>query len=111
MAPTVVNFAEYERELISGRTKAGVAAKKLRGEPIGRARLAKPRNVRRIMLDRNSGLSVAAIARALASEGILSPAGRQNWQATTVRRIYQSATATTELAAGCRCRLPAAISR
>ena len=36
MARTVVNFAEYERELISERTKAGLAAKKARGERIGR---------------------------------------------------------------------------
>lgn len=47
MARTVVNFAEYERELISERTKAGLAAKKQRGEPIGRPRLAKPAVVRR----------------------------------------------------------------
>ena len=40
MARTVVSFAEYERELISERTKAGLAAKKRRGEPIGRPRLA-----------------------------------------------------------------------
>lgn len=32
MARTVVNFAEYERELISDRTKAGLAAKKLSKE-------------------------------------------------------------------------------
>jgi hypothetical protein len=51
------------------------------------------------MLGRNSGLGFAAIARALAAESIFSPAGRPNWQASTVRRIYQSATAATELAA------------
>ncbi len=96
MARTVVNFAEYERELISERTKAGLAAKKQRGEPIGRPRLAKPGVVRRIVLDRNSGQSFAKIAAALEAEGILSPAGRPNWQASTVRRIYQSATAATE---------------
>lgn len=96
MARTVVNFAEYERELISERTKAGLAAKKRRGEPIGRPRLAKPGVVRRIVLDRNSGLSFGKIATALEAEGILSPAGRPNWQASTVRRIYASATAATE---------------
>jgi DNA invertase Pin-like site-specific DNA recombinase len=95
MARTVVNFAEYERELISERTKAGLAAKKRRGEPIGRPRLAKPGIVRRIVLDRNAGLSFAKIAVALEAEGILSPTGRLNWQVSTVRRIYQSATAAT----------------
>lgn len=99
MARTVVNFAEYERELISERTKAGLAAKKRRGEPIGRPRLAKPGVVRRIVLDRNSGLSFAKIATALEAEAILSPAGRPTWQASTVRRIYQSATAAGEMEA------------
>lgn len=99
MARTVVNFAEYERELISERTKAGLAAKKARGESIGRPRLAKPGVVRRIVMDRNAGLSFAKIAAALETEGILSPAGRGNWQSSTVRRIYQAATASAELGA------------
>jgi hypothetical protein len=55
--------------------------------------------VRRIVLDRNAGLSFGRIARALEAEAILSPAGRPSWQPSTVRRIYQSATATTELEA------------
>jgi Recombinase len=49
-------------------------------------------------MDRNAGLSYERIARALSAEGILSPAGRPTWQASTVRRIYQSATATSDLA-------------
>jgi DNA invertase Pin-like site-specific DNA recombinase len=99
MARTVVNFAEYERELISERTKAGLAAKRRRGEPIGRPRLAKPGVVRRIVLDRNSGLSFAKIASALETEGILSPAGRPAWQPSTVRRIYARVTAATQTGA------------
>ncbi|WP_052238571.1 recombinase family protein [Mycolicibacterium setense] len=99
MARTVGNFAEYERELISERTKAGLAAKKARGERIGRPRLANAGVVRRIVLDRNAGLSFSRIARALEAEAVLSPAGRPTWQPSTVRRIYQSATATTELEA------------
>jgi hypothetical protein len=42
-----------------------------------------------------AGLSYDRIARALEAEGILSPAGRPTWQASTVRRIYQSAMAAT----------------
>ena len=93
-------FAQYERELISERTKAGLAAKKRRGERIGRPRLAQPGVVRRIVLDRNAGLSFDRIARTLEAEGILSPAGRPTWQPSTVRRIYQSASTATEQAAG-----------
>jgi DNA invertase Pin-like site-specific DNA recombinase len=96
VAMNLVNFAQYERELNSERTRAGLAAKKARGERLGRPRLAKPGVVRRIMLDRNSGLSFAKIATALEAEGILSPAGRPNWQSSTVRRIYASATTATE---------------
>lgn len=96
MARTVVNFAEYERELISERTKAGLAAKRARGERIGRPRQAPPGVVRRIVMDRNTGLSFAKIATTLAAEGVLSPAGLPTWQTSTVRRIYASATAATE---------------
>jgi DNA invertase Pin-like site-specific DNA recombinase len=99
VAHSFMSFAQYERELISERTKAALAAKKARNEPIGRPRLAKPGIVRRIVLDRKSGLSFDRIARALSVEGILSPAGRPTWQSSTVRRIYKSAMAATELAA------------
>jgi DNA invertase Pin-like site-specific DNA recombinase len=96
-ANTIMVFAQLERELISERTKAALAAKKARGESIGRPRLATAGVVRRIVLGRNAGLSFGRIARALEAEAILSPAGRPTWQASTVRRIYQSATATSEL--------------
>ena len=58
-------FAQYERELISERTKAGLAAKKRRGEPIGRPRLAQPGVVRRIVMDRKAGLSSTASPKCL----------------------------------------------
>lgn len=97
MAHMMATFAEFERELIATRIKEGMAAKKRRGEAVGRPRLAKPSVARRIVLDHNAGLSYARIARSLETEGILSPAGLPNWQPSTVRRIYQSATSTTEL--------------
>ena len=99
MANQFVGFAQYERELISERTTVALAAKKARGEPIGRPRLAKPGVVRRIVTDRNAGLSFAKIATALEAEGILSPSGLPTWQSSTVRRIYQSATAAAGLEA------------
>jgi DNA invertase Pin-like site-specific DNA recombinase len=99
MAHMLATFAQFERRLISQRTKEALAAKKLRGERIGRPRLATAGVVRRIVLDRNAGLTYGRIARALEAEAILSPAGRPTWQASTVRRIYQSATATSELEA------------
>jgi DNA invertase Pin-like site-specific DNA recombinase len=101
IAQVLSSFAEYEREQISERTRAGLAAKRRRGERIGRPRLAQPGIVRRIVLDRDAGLSFDRIARALTAEGVLSPAGRPTWQSSTVRRIYQSASTASENEEAC----------
>lgn len=91
-AMTLVNFAQYERELISERTKAALAAKKRRGERIGRPRAVKPTVVRRIVQARATGMSYDAIAQTLTDAKILTPLGKPTWQPSTVRRIYTSAT-------------------
>lgn len=93
MAMNLVNFAQYERELISERTKAALAAKKRRGERIGRPRVALASVVRRIVQDRDAGLTYDAIAFALTAANVLTPLGKPTWQPSTVRRIYTSATA------------------
>ncbi|MGV0618148.1 recombinase family protein [Mycolicibacterium elephantis] len=93
MAMNLVNFAQYERELISERTKAALAAKKRRGERIGRPRVATASVVRRIVQMRNAGSTYDAIASAFTAEKVLSPLGKPSWQPSTVRRIYTSATA------------------
>ena len=99
MAHMLAVFAQFERRLISERTKAALAARKQRGERNGRRSQAPPGVVRRIVMDRNAGLTYDRIARALSTEGILSPLGKTTWQPSTVRRIYQSAMATSELVA------------
>lgn len=91
-AMMLVNFAQYERELISERTKAALAAKKLKGERIGRPRAVSPSVVRRIVQARNTGMSYDAIAQTLTDAKVLSPLGRPTWQPSTVRRIFASAT-------------------
>lgn len=93
MAMNLVNFAQYERELISERTKAALAAKKRRGERIGRPRAASASMVRRIVQQREAGCTYDAIASALSADNVLSPLGKPTWQPSTVRRIYASATA------------------
>lgn len=98
VAHNLMAFAQYERELIGERTKAALAAKKQRGEHIGRRTAAKPGLVRRIVMDRNAGQSFGQIARALEAEGVLSPAGRPTWQTSTVRRIYNSASSVAPVA-------------
>lgn len=98
VAMNIVNFAQYERELISERTKAALAAKKARGETVGRKTAAPPAVIRRIVKAREAGATFDAIADALGQDRVLTPTGRTVWQPSTVRRIYQSATARAEVA-------------
>jgi len=92
IAHNMLSFAQYERELISERTVAALAAKKARGERIGRPPQAPPAVVRRIVKAREQGSTFAAIAKALEAEGTLSPLGKPTWQPSTVRRIFDRAT-------------------
>ena len=92
MAQMMAVFAELERELIGARTREALAARKARGLPIGRKRLASATVVRRIVLEREIGRSYREIAADLSTSGVLSPAGKVIWQESTVRRIYKATT-------------------
>jgi DNA invertase Pin-like site-specific DNA recombinase len=84
-------FAEYERALIRSRTKAALGVKKARGERVGSVPFgfrvsadgktlapcdAEQAAIERARTLRESGLSLRAVARALASEGVLSRSGK-----------------------------------
>lgn len=88
----IAAIAEFERELIGERTRDALAAKKRRGERIGRKPLAEAWVINRIAAERELGRSYAAIAQALTDEGVLTPTGLNTWQSSTVRRIYSRAT-------------------
>ena len=90
MAQMLAVFAELEREMIAARTREALAARKARGQHIGRPRLATTDVVRRILEERAAGKSFARIASVLTDEGVLSPAGRPKWQPSTVRRIFNA---------------------
>lgn len=93
-------LAEKERQLISARTKAALAASKARGKALGAHgrvlavqrkaealnRLAAVRD--RLAALKAEGLTVRAIADRLNAECIASPAGRA-WQAGNVYRALQ----------------------
>ena len=95
VAHNLMNFAQYERELIGERTKAALDAKRA-ADPtlrLGPKPKAPPGVIRRIVMDRKTGLSYRRIADALTAEGVLTPAGRlAPWEHSTVRRIYAYAT-------------------
>jgi len=93
-------FAQYERLVISARTRAALTVKKDRGErtgglPIGRTVGADGRvlvdddleaaALKRLLELRASGLSIRAIAGALDDEGV--PSRGRRWHKTTVERV------------------------
>lgn len=90
MANMLATFAQFERRMISQRTKEGLAAAKAAGKRIGRPRLAPASVVDRVCHERDAGQSFGAVARTLTEEGVLSPAGHPVWQPSTVRRIYNA---------------------
>lgn len=92
MAQMLSVFAELEREMISTRTKEGLAAARAKGKQIGRPSSIPTDLRRRIVRDREAGASFASIAAQLTTEGILTPTGKTTWDESVVRRSYAAAT-------------------
>ena len=95
-------FAQYERLLISARTRAALGVKKARGERTGGVPLGKRVDddgkhlvhddvegaaVARILELRAQGFSIRAIAASLDGEGV--PARGTRWHKTTVDRLLR----------------------
>lgn len=90
MAQMLAVFAELEREMISTRTREGLAVARAKGKQIGRPSGIPTDVRRRIVLSRQAGASFATIAADLSDEGILTPTGRPAWSESVVRRAYAS---------------------
>ena len=85
MANMLATFAQFERRLISQRTKDALAIKKAQGVKIGRPPVMARAVVSRMRRERAKGLSYRAIANGLNADEIPTAHGGRRWHAATVR--------------------------
>lgn len=90
MAAVLATFAQFERRLISQRTKAALQAKAAQGIRLGRPRTVPALAVQRISELRQQGLTWRDLADTLNAEGV--PTGRDgaSWHAGTAHRAMAS---------------------
>jgi DNA invertase Pin-like site-specific DNA recombinase len=89
----LASAAQYERDLISSRTKEGMVQRKAEGVIFGRTvEDAHLPTYTRIMELHDAGTSMTKIARILAEDGTPTARGGQ-WHPATVRRVLTSETA------------------
>lgn len=89
-ANIIISGSQYERRLISQRTKDALAAKKARGERLGAAPSLPEEVTRRIVSERAAGRTFQAIADALMADGIRTARGGSKWFPATIKAIVGS---------------------
>ena len=85
MAGVLAVFAQFERRLIRERTRAGLAVRKAQGVRIGRPNEIAAPIRERIRAERVAGMTYAAIAGRLTSEGVPTARGGSRWYASSVQ--------------------------
>jgi DNA invertase Pin-like site-specific DNA recombinase len=90
LASVLAAFAQFERRLISQRTKDGLAAKRAQGVRLGRP-LEMDRTLRARLADmRGQGMTYRAIAATLTAEGVPTARGSREWYPSTVRSALEA---------------------
>jgi DNA invertase Pin-like site-specific DNA recombinase len=87
MANVLATFAQFERRLISQRTREALAVKREKGVVLGRPTSVDDSVVRRIVRERKRGRSFRAIAESLNEDGVPTGQGGKRWYAATVRSV------------------------
>lgn len=87
MVNVAASFAEYEREMISQRTKDALAQAKQRGVVLGGPRKTPVEVVARIQAEHAAGASLGAIARRLNDNATPTATGSGRWYPSTVRSL------------------------
>jgi DNA invertase Pin-like site-specific DNA recombinase len=87
MANMLATFAQFERRLISQRTREALAVKRAKGVVLGRPPSVEAAVARRIVRERERGRSLRAIADALNADGVPTGQGGKKWYPATVRAV------------------------
>lgn len=89
-ANIIISGSQYERRLISQRTRDALAARRARGERLGAAPGLPHDVTRRIVAERRAGRTFQAIADGLINDGILTARGKAKWYPATIRAVVES---------------------
>lgn len=89
-ANIIVSGSQYERRLISQRTRDALAAKRARGDRLGARPALAEILTRRIVRERKEGRTFQAIANSLMAENILTSRGKRHWYPATIRAVVNS---------------------
>ncbi len=85
LATVLAGFAQFERRLISQRTRQALALKRAQGVRLGRPPTMSPYALERIGRERAAGKSLTAIANGLNADRIPTAQGGRRWYPATVR--------------------------
>jgi DNA invertase Pin-like site-specific DNA recombinase len=91
MANVMASFAEYERQLIGARTAAALQQLKAQGKRLGRPRSLPAAVTARVVSERASGMTMAAIADGLNAHAVPTARGGARWYPSTVAAVLRSA--------------------
>ncbi|MCV7251619.1 recombinase family protein [Mycobacterium hackensackense] len=89
-ANIIISGSQYERRLISQRTRDALAAKRARGERLGAPVRLPAATVGRILRERQQGNTFQSIAEGLTADGVPTSRGNRKWFPATVRAVTLS---------------------
>ena len=88
VANVFASVAEWEADTITERTRDALAAKRARGERIGRPAVVEdPKLTRAIRAMRDEGMTLRAIADRLTADGVPTVRGGARWQVSAVQSV------------------------
>jgi DNA invertase Pin-like site-specific DNA recombinase len=86
----LATFAQFERRLISQRTREALAEKRKQGVRLGRPRQVSAEVLDRLHRERKAGRSYRALADSLNADGVPTAHGGAQWWPATVQRMLRA---------------------